>query len=63
LQAKSGTGKTCVFSVLALEEVNPTDESIQVLVIAPCREIAFQNAQVIKALGQFKKGMKLVKLC
>ncbi|XP_076448682.1 uncharacterized protein LOC143285303 [Babylonia areolata] len=51
VQAKSGTGKTCVFSVVALEGIEPTTSSTQVLVLAPTREIAVQIWEVMCSLG------------
>jgi len=56
LQAKSGTGKTCVFSVISLESVDLPTEKIQVLVLCPSREIAYQSKYVIKSIGVFKSG-------
>lgn len=47
-QAKSGTGKTCVFSVIALENVNLTVASIQVrnmLLVILIRGLLTQNAK------------------
>lgn len=46
VQAKSGTGKTCVFTVIALEMLVPTMEKLQVVVLAPTREISVQIANV-----------------
>ena len=57
-QAKSGTGKTCVFSVIALESINLDVESTQVLVLAPTREIAVQIKDVIYSIGQHIKGLQ-----
>ncbi len=58
-QAKSGTGKTCVFAVLALEALRPPPLPgagllPQVLVLAPTREIAVQvsGAQVWVSAGR-----------
>lgn len=51
-QAKSGTGKTCVFSVIALEAVKPQAISVQVLVLAPTRELAVQIHDVITTIGR-----------
>ena len=56
-QAKSGTGKTCVFSVIALENINLSVLSIQVLVLAPTREIAVQIKDVISSIGVHMKGL------
>jgi len=35
LQAKNGTGKTCVFTVCILEQVRLHEQGIQALVVAP----------------------------
>ncbi|XP_072025191.1 uncharacterized protein [Amphiura filiformis] len=51
VQAKSGTGKTCVFSVIALESLDVQSNSTQVLVLAPTREIAVQIQEVIHSIG------------
>ncbi|GFV86578.1 probable ATP-dependent RNA helicase DDX20 [Trichonephila clavipes] len=55
VQAKSGTGKTLVFTIIALEMLLET-KCLQVLILAPTREIAVQICDVIKAVGsEFKK--------
>ncbi|XP_075551030.1 uncharacterized protein LOC142584708 isoform X1 [Dermacentor variabilis] len=51
VQAKSGTGKTCVFSVLTLQAVNVSKNAVQVLILAPTREIAVQSCDTICCLG------------
>lgn len=51
VQAKSGTGKTCVFSVLTLQAVNPSQNAVQVLILAPTREIAIQSCDTVCCLG------------
>jgi len=50
-QAKSGTGKTVVFSVIALEAVVLTSTAIQVLALAPTREVASQIHHVLSAVA------------
>lgn len=45
VQAKSGTGKTLVFVVAALNMVNVELHAVQVVLIAPTREIAVQCAR------------------
>lgn len=52
VQAKSGTGKTCVFSVIALEHVLANRaKTLQVLILAPTREVAMQICSVIKSIS------------
>lgn len=58
VQAKSGTGKTCVFSVIALESIQVNAASTQVLVLAPTREIAVQIWEVIGSLGSAMQGLR-----
>ncbi|KAI8380812.1 P-loop containing nucleoside triphosphate hydrolase protein [Blakeslea trispora] len=50
-QAKSGTGKTVVFSVIALEAINTAIRFPQVIIMAPTREIAVQIRDVVRHLG------------
>ncbi|XP_071960533.1 probable ATP-dependent RNA helicase DDX20 [Antedon mediterranea] len=58
IQAKSGTGKTCVFSVIALESLDMSSNALQVLILAPTREIAVQIQQVILDIGQVMEKLK-----
>ena len=57
-QAKSGTGKTCVFSVVVLQKVNIENLCAQSLVLAPTREIAVQIRDVIRNIGIYVKGLE-----
>ncbi|GFS83119.1 probable ATP-dependent RNA helicase DDX20, partial [Nephila pilipes] len=55
VQAKSGTGKTLIFAVIALEMISDV-KCPQVLILAPAREIAVQICDIINAIGcKFKK--------
>ncbi|XP_075224261.1 uncharacterized protein LOC142326049 [Lycorma delicatula] len=58
VQAKSGTGKTCVFAVAALESVILKSNRLQVIVLAPTREIAQQIQHVISTIGCTLKNLK-----
>lgn len=51
-QAQSGTGKTCVFGVVAVEAVSPSVQTLQALLLAPTREIALQTLAVVRAIGE-----------
>lgn len=61
IQAKAGTGKTCVFALAALEMVQPNLPHLQAVVLAPTREIALQITEVIRAIGQNVKGKSMYK--
>ena len=56
VQAKSGTGKTLVFGITALDVVKTDVDAIQALIIAPTREIALQITDVIAAIGSNMEG-------
>ncbi|XP_013190693.1 probable ATP-dependent RNA helicase DDX20 isoform X3 [Amyelois transitella] len=56
LEAKSGTGKTAVFSIIALEKIEPK-KGLQVVILAPTREIAAQICDVIKLIGSDYKDL------
>ena len=51
VQSKSGTGKTCVYVVAALEMLKPDLQGLQALVLAPTREIAVQGVTVAMQVG------------
>uniref|UniRef100_UPI00358DF966 probable ATP-dependent RNA helicase DDX20 isoform X3 n=1 Tax=Myxine glutinosa TaxID=7769 RepID=UPI00358DF966 len=57
VQAKSGTGKTCVFATVALDAIVLENPAVQVLVLAPTREIAVQIHGVVAALGCKMDGL------
>ncbi|KAI4470447.1 atp-dependent rna helicase dbp3 [Holotrichia oblita] len=57
IKAKSGTGKAAVFSIIALELINTSKNAVQVLVLAPAREIAIQIETVLQTLGASHKGL------
>jgi ATP-dependent RNA helicase len=52
-QSQSGTGKTAVFSISALQLLDNTCRDVQVLILSPTRELAEQTQKVVQALGDF----------
>ena len=50
-QAQSGTGKSSLIGVVALQKVNVEKREVQVLVLSPTREIAAQAESTMQALG------------
>uniref|UniRef100_A0A8C8DXB4 RNA helicase n=1 Tax=Oryzias sinensis TaxID=183150 RepID=A0A8C8DXB4_9TELE len=58
VQAKSGTGKTCVFCTIALDSLILENSATQVLVLAPTREIAVQIHSVVMAIGCAMEGLE-----
>lgn len=55
--AKSGTGKTLIYVLSALNRIlEAKKESIQCLILAPTREIAKQIYDVFKTVGYYVTG-------
>ncbi|NXJ21114.1 DDX20 helicase, partial [Dicrurus megarhynchus] len=58
VQAKSGTGKTCVFATIALDAVLLESPATQILILAPTREIAVQIHAVITTIAIKMEGLE-----
>jgi len=58
-QAQSGTGKTATFTIGALQQINISQATTQVLILSPTRELSTQTAKVISSLGSFMNGLKI----
>jgi superfamily II DNA/RNA helicase len=54
-QSQSGTGKTCAFVVGGLIHVNTAVKNIQMVILAPTRELAEQISCVTKEIGRYMK--------
>ena len=58
-QAQTGSGKTAAFGLPAIDYVDPTDPAVQMLVLAPTRELAIQVAQAMRSFAE-TRGIKVV---
>ncbi len=58
-QAQSGTGKTATFTIGALQRVNITEPTTQVLILSPTRELTTQTSKVVSNLSSFMSGLKV----
>ena len=58
-QAQTGTGKTAAFGLPMVEYVDPSDPSVQALVLTPTRELCIQVTQALRAYGA-AKGLNVV---
>lgn len=61
-QAQSGTGKTATFTIGALANVDVANNSTQVLVLSPTKELTIQTAKVFESLGNMLDGLKVQSL-
>jgi len=51
-RAKNGTGKTGAYSIPILEQIDPTKDYIQGMIIVPTRELALQTSQIAIELSK-----------
>jgi len=52
-QAQSGTGKTATFSIASLQRVKINSPHVQILILAPTRELAQQTYRVLNSIGDY----------
>src|SRR5918912_2121636 len=53
-QAQTGSGKTAAFGLPIVEYVDPSEHSVQALVLTPTRELCIQVTQALRTYGQRK---------
>ena len=58
-QAKSGMGKTAVFALASLQQLEPKNDCVTVLVICHARELAFQISKEFKRYGKYIPEVKV----
>ncbi|MEE9345058.1 MAG: DEAD/DEAH box helicase, partial [Methylococcales bacterium] len=62
-KAKTGSGKTAVFGIGLLNQINPRFFGVQALILCPTRELADQVGKEIRKLARAIPNIKLVSLC
>jgi len=58
-QAKSGMGKTAVFVLATLQQIEPVDGQVSVLVMCHTRELAFQISKEYERFSKFMSNLKV----
>ena len=61
-KAPTGTGKTFAFGSPMVEHIDPREDAVQGLVLAPTRELAIQIMAELRDLCEFKEGVRAVVL-
>ena len=59
-QAQTGTGKTAAFALPLLSRIDVNDRNVQVLVLAPTRELAIQVEESFRKYSQCMPGVETV---
>jgi len=58
-QAKSGMGKTAVFVLATLQQLEPVEGQVSVLVMCHTRELAFQISKEYERFSKYMSGIKV----
>jgi ATP-dependent RNA helicase UAP56/SUB2 len=58
-QAKSGMGKTAVFVLATLQQLEPVDGQVSVIVMCHTRELAFQISKEYERFSKYMSGIKV----
>jgi ATP-dependent RNA helicase DeaD len=58
-QAQTGTGKTAAFGLPIMEYIDPSEPSVQALVLTPTRELCIQVTQALRTYGS-RSGVDVV---
>jgi superfamily II DNA/RNA helicase len=58
-QAKSGMGKTAVFVLATLQQIEPQDGQVSVIVMCHTRELAFQISKEYERFSKYMSGIKV----
>ncbi len=59
-QAQTGTGKTAAFALPLLSNIDLSQKSPQLLVLAPTRELAIQVAEAFQTYARYMKGFHVL---
>ncbi len=61
--AQTGTGKTAAFALPILQNLDPSIQGTQALILAPTRELAIQVAEQFELLSAHQRGITIAVLC
>ena len=59
-KAPTGTGKTFAYGIPIVEHIDPEDESVQAVILAPTRELAIQITDELRDISAYKPGVRSV---
>ena len=59
-KAPTGTGKTFAYGIPIIEHINPEDDAVQAVILAPTRELAIQITDELRDISAFRPGVRCV---
>jgi len=58
-QAPTGSGKTAAYGLAILQQLDLTQDAVQIIVLVPARELALQVRDALKKLGKFLPNLRV----
>ena len=59
-KAPTGTGKTFAYGIPIIEHIDPEDDAVQAVILAPTRELAIQITDELRDISAFRPGVRCV---
>ena len=59
-KAPTGTGKTFAYGIPIIEHIDPEDDAVQAVILAPTRELAIQITDELRDIAAFRPGVLCV---
>lgn len=54
-QAQTGTGKTAAYGIPLIQQIDPSQNRVQAIILAPTRELAVQITEELNRIAKYKK--------
>jgi ATP-dependent RNA helicase DeaD len=61
-QAQTGTGKTAAFGLPILQQIDPSFNGVQALILCPTRELCVQIAAELEKMSMYKRGIRILSI-
>ena len=59
-KAPTGTGKTFAYGIPIIEHIDPEEDAVQAVILAPTRELAIQITDELRDIAAFRPGVRCV---
>ena len=59
-KAPTGTGKTFAYGIPIVEHIDPAEDGVQAVILAPTRELAIQITDELRDVSMFRPGVRTV---
>lgn len=59
-KAPTGTGKTFAYGIPIIEHIDPKEDCVQAVILAPTRELAIQITDELRVVSAYRPGVRSV---